>query len=253
MKKLLLLLSAASCFSQVCCTTYHLLPSSSDDKIIVEEITMRPIHGYSSSGESITLYQEHIKERQLELLDAYDIGIHHQQTDILCAALTKLQKKGQTVDITCALDVLYDSLLGERSHKHLHYILGGIFSACAIVPWLGSRTSLEQTLMPCGGCYYVPAWRAHTSSNTECFIASAVCVAIGGGIALYNHWCFKQASKKTIEVLSIIKNSGIAVMSDKQKARASLSRLRSLLCDCDKSFIDTFLQPHGTYRAYDNN
>lgn len=254
MKKLLMFLCTVICMACACGTTYHLLPSTCDDKIVIEEITMQPIHGFSSSGDSITMYQEKIKERQLDLLEAYDIGVRHQQTNILCEALTKLKKKGQTVDITCTLDVLCDSLRCERSGKRFGYIIGGIFSACAILPWLGSRIRWEQIRHGglFGDQFYHDAWRIHTISDTECLITSAICVAIGGGIALYNHWCFKQASKKTIEVLAIIKQSGIAIVSDKQKARASLSYLRSVVCDCDKSYIDRFLLTNVTCTVYDN-
>ena len=227
--------------------TYYLQQSASNspDEVFVKEVALLPIHGFSSDGNSITMYQETSQEKHLTLLQAYDVGVRYQQLDILQEAITKLKNKKQEVDLLSTLTVLHENLCCEQTSKRVGYVWGGIASACALLPWIGAERTLRPVALPIhqgywsrSTEYYIPAWQTQTVGSTERFFASALFLAIGGGVALYNYWCFKKVSQNTLCVIEKVISSDIAHVSNKHKTNNMLGNVRNLLCACDKPGLD---------------
>lgn len=232
-------------------TTYQLLTTTHPDKISVQEIKEIPISGFDSQGHYITLYQTITNQKFLDLHEAVDIGVRFHNYAITIEALSKLQKLGKIVDISDSIIVVCDSLHALAKDKKWTHICASIVAVAAIPAWFitwrqGKRWVWVERYY--GPPYHIPYEYYYSepyackASNTERFLLSSACLGIGGLLWWLGNHDFKSEVRKYLDVLQVLLNSPICVISDCKQVKKALVNIQDILVGREREIVTAYIQ-----------
>ena len=199
--------------------TYVLLPSIHDYKIVVKETEHTTSSGYSYYGDMSTYNSTQSCERYLDPKDALDLAIRHENMPILLAALNKLERFHETVDISSALLIICTNLQDAHSHKKSGYIFSGILGTLSVLPWLCRNEVISRP-------YYYYSYRRTTG---ETIVISGIFATFAALCALGTHVGFKDSSKTYLEMVHVLLNSRACILRDVYQLKALLATIHPLL------------------------
>ena len=228
-------------------TSYELLTTSHPNKVSVNEIKQIPITGFDSQGNSITLYQTITTQRFLELYEAVDIGVRFHNYAITLEGLSKLQRLGITVDVSSSIIVVCDGIRAEISGRNCMHVVGVLAAASAIPVWfmtpalkiLRRRSSCESFRYSVDEefwCYSVGM------SKTERLLICAACVGFGGLLWWFGTHNAKTSIRKYLDVLRILLNSPVSVISDCQNVRVALMSIHDIIVGREREVVTAYIQ-----------
>lgn len=231
-------------------TTYQLLTTTHPDKISVQEIKEIPISGFDSQGHYITLYQTITNQKFLDLHEAVDIGVRFHNYAITIEALSKLQKLGKTVDISDSIIVVCDGIHYLVKNKKWTHIFASIVALGAIPAWFITWRQGERWLWTERYCWphcvpykcYYSESHVYKASNTERFLLSSACLGIGGLLWWLGNHEFKADVRRYLDVLQVLLNSPICVISDCKHVKQALVNIQDILVGREREIVTAYIQ-----------